>query len=288
MGFGDGFIEPLPLEPGRYRQGFLEYRVSFDGTWWRVDNHEFGGADGFDFTLEPRTIDTFAWQCHTLQTSPESAFVQTTVCERFVPEGLVMLRGAVLREVTAAGVATRIVRDADGYMRALTERFGLDVPEMRALWPDGVGQDISSGKRRCRNRAATRRFAGSPPPACSFARLRRAGGGPPFGGPDRTDSTTAAPAPANRLQRGESRANLRTREPTVVPATVPVYTALRPPPTAVRISSAPLRVSAASRSRRSALRRRWCSSPAGVPVGDAGQAAGTGGGAVHARLNRRR
>ena len=61
--------------------------------------------------------------------------MQTTVCERFVPSGLVMLRGAVLREVTAAGVVTRIVQDADEYMRVLSERFDLDVPEMRALWP---------------------------------------------------------------------------------------------------------------------------------------------------------
>jgi N-hydroxyarylamine O-acetyltransferase len=135
VGFGDGFIEPLPLEPGTYRQGFLEYRVRCDGAWWRVDNHEFGGADGFDFTLEARTLDSFAAQCHTLQTSPESAFVQTTVCERFEPGGLVMLRGAVLREVTASGVVTRTVQDADEYMRTLSDRFDLHVPGMRALWP---------------------------------------------------------------------------------------------------------------------------------------------------------
>jgi len=135
VGFGDGFIEPLPLEPGTYRQGFLDYRVSRNDAWWRVDNHEFGGADGFDFTLEPQTIDTFAAQCHALQTSPESAFVQTTVCERFLPHGLVMLRGAVLREVTAAGVALRTVEDADDYLRVLSERFDLNVPEMRTLWP---------------------------------------------------------------------------------------------------------------------------------------------------------
>jgi len=135
VGFGDGFIEPLPLEPGTYRQGFLEYRVSVDGAWWRVDNHEHGGADGFDFTLEPQAIEAFAARCHELQTSPDSAFVQTTVCERFVPAGLVMLRGAVLREVTAAGVATRTVQNADDYMNVLRDRFALDLPEMRALWP---------------------------------------------------------------------------------------------------------------------------------------------------------
>ena len=57
------------------------------------------------------------------------------MCERFVPGGLVMLRGAVLRDVTAAGVAMRTVQDAEEYLRVLRNRFALDVPEMRALWP---------------------------------------------------------------------------------------------------------------------------------------------------------
>lgn len=134
VGFGDGFLAPLPLEPGTYSQGFLRYRVSRDGPWWRVHNHEFGGADGFDFTLTPRALGDFAAQCRELQTSPESGFVKTTVCERFVPAGLVMLRGAVLRQVTAAGVTTDVLRDAGEYERALRECFGLEVPGLDALW----------------------------------------------------------------------------------------------------------------------------------------------------------
>jgi N-hydroxyarylamine O-acetyltransferase len=39
VGFGDGFLAPLPLEPGTYTQSFLRYRVSRDGSRWRVDNH---------------------------------------------------------------------------------------------------------------------------------------------------------------------------------------------------------------------------------------------------------
>ena len=153
VGFGDGFIEPLPLEPGTYRQGFLEYRVRRDGDWWRVDNHAYGGADGFDFTLEPRTLDTFAARCHALQTLPDSPFVQTTVCERFVPGGLVMLRGAVLRDVTASGVAARVVQDADDYLHVLLDRFDLDLPEMRALWPTVHGRHLEWEATRQAGRA---------------------------------------------------------------------------------------------------------------------------------------
>jgi N-hydroxyarylamine O-acetyltransferase len=134
VGFGDGFLTPLPLEPGTYSQGFLQYRVSRDGPRWHVRSHEFGGAEGFDFTLTPRTLDQFRSQCRELQTSPESGFVKSTVCERFMPNGLVMLRGAVLREVRASGVTTHVVQDAAEYDHVLRDRFDLAVPGIAALW----------------------------------------------------------------------------------------------------------------------------------------------------------
>lgn len=135
VGFGDGFLTPLPLAPGSYRQDFLQFQVSRDGPWWRVHNHAFGGADGFDFTLTPRRLDEFGAQCHELQTSPESSFVQTTVCERFEPGGLVVLRGATLREVRASGVTTTTVADAASYDRALRQRFDLALTDIDRLWP---------------------------------------------------------------------------------------------------------------------------------------------------------
>ena len=135
VGFGDGFLTPLPLEVGNYRQGFLQYRVTRDGPWWRVHNHEHGGADGFDFTLTPRAPDSFSASCHELQTAPDSSFVQTTVVERMVPDGIVMLRGATLRHLTAAGVTEQVVQDGTEYVRLLEERFGLALPRAAALWP---------------------------------------------------------------------------------------------------------------------------------------------------------
>jgi N-hydroxyarylamine O-acetyltransferase len=135
VGFGDGFLNPLPLEPGTYSQSFLRYRVSREGPRWRVDNHQYG-SDGFDFTLTARTLDAFAVQCRELQTSPDSAFVRTTVCERFTREGLVILRGATLKEITADGVTSRVLQDATEFTNTLRERFGLDLPAGAAdLWP---------------------------------------------------------------------------------------------------------------------------------------------------------
>lgn len=135
VGFGDGFFEPLPLAPGRYRRHSLEFAVSRDGDWWRVHNHEHGGATSYDFTLEPRSLESFAATCHALQTSPDSSFVRTAVCGRYGDHGLVVLRGAVLREVMNGFLSTRVIADADDYGRVLTERFHLAAAEFGPLWP---------------------------------------------------------------------------------------------------------------------------------------------------------
>ncbi len=135
VGFGDGFLTPLPLEPGSYRQDFLQYHVTRDGPRWRVHNHRYGGADGFDFSLTPRQLDDFAIQCLELQTSSESSFVKSTVCERHTPSGFVMLRSATLREVTAGGATTHIVQSAQEFDRVLRERFDLAIPSVDTLWP---------------------------------------------------------------------------------------------------------------------------------------------------------
>ena len=136
VGFGDGFLEPLPLVPGRYRQGFLEFGLErVDAEWWRVRNHPWGSAASFDFTLTERRLEEFAPMCHRLQTSPESGFVQRTVCQRFGPEGIRTLRGAVFRRVTEAGVAERVVESLVDYQDVLATEFDLRPEGIESLWP---------------------------------------------------------------------------------------------------------------------------------------------------------
>ena len=135
VGFGNGFLEPIPLEAGDYSQDFLTYRLEATDVGWFFTNHRYGGA-GYDFTLMPRTMESFAAPCQYLQTSPESGFVRTTVCHRHTPDGLVTLRGAVLREVTARGVDERVVDKLADYEQLLNSRFDLRLPpaDTTALW----------------------------------------------------------------------------------------------------------------------------------------------------------
>lgn len=135
VGFGNGFLEPIPLEAGTYQQDYLTYKLEPTDIGWFFTNHAYGGA-GYDFTLTPRVMGYFAAPCQYLQTSPESGFVRTTVCHRHTPEGIVTLRGAMLREVTARGVDDQIVDNAADYEQLLNSRFDLRLPpaDTTALW----------------------------------------------------------------------------------------------------------------------------------------------------------
>jgi N-hydroxyarylamine O-acetyltransferase len=135
VGFGFGLLEPIPLAVGSYQQEFMTYRLAQAGERWVFTNQPHG-ASGFDFTLRARRLADFGTCCTLLQTLPESAFVQRTVCHRFTPRGVVSLRGAVLRAVTAEGLTEQRIESRDAYEQTLRGEFGLRLPavELSSLW----------------------------------------------------------------------------------------------------------------------------------------------------------
>ena len=135
VGFGDGFLEPIPLRAGTYTQNGLAFRLEpGPDERWTVHNHPHGGAATYDFGLEPYALWDFQERCGWLQTSPESGFVRTTVCQRFTPEGIVTLRGAVLKTIGPRGVSQQVLEGETEYRQVLREIFGLQVDTTR-LWP---------------------------------------------------------------------------------------------------------------------------------------------------------
>jgi N-hydroxyarylamine O-acetyltransferase len=135
VGFGNGLLEPIPLEEGVYRQDFLTYRLAQQGERWFFANHAYGGQS-IDFTLRAHRLSDFAAYCTDLQTLPESWFVRTTVCHRFTPQGILTLKGAVLRSVTAKGPTEQVIVSRDAYEQTLCRQFGLWLPEaeVSSLW----------------------------------------------------------------------------------------------------------------------------------------------------------
>jgi N-hydroxyarylamine O-acetyltransferase len=135
VGFGNGLLEPIPLEVGTYQQGFLKYRLDRAGERWHFSNVG-QPVPTIDFTLRPRRQSDFASYCTRLQTDPECWFVQTTVCHRRTADGIASLRGAVLRTITAGGAAERVVGTYNDYVETLDSLFGLSLPpeEAAVLW----------------------------------------------------------------------------------------------------------------------------------------------------------
>ncbi|MEZ4667996.1 MAG: arylamine N-acetyltransferase [Anaerolineae bacterium] len=133
VGFGNGFLDPVPLEVGAFEQHGLQFRLDYQDPYWMFDNHVHGGA-GFDFTLETHPLSYFSSRCHYLQTSPESGFVRTTVCHRFTPQSVLTLRGALLRTVTAQEVSEQTIESGDQYRQVLGDVFDLHLDDTDQLW----------------------------------------------------------------------------------------------------------------------------------------------------------
>ena len=137
VGFGDGSRDPIKVEPGPFHShGFKFSLAKEEGAWWRVFNHQYGGAQTFDFRLDPADETVLEERCRLLQTSEQSPFVQNAVCQRHTESGLTILRGRVLRRVTPDGIVDeRLLEDADDFVSVLAEEFDLDVPGAESLWP---------------------------------------------------------------------------------------------------------------------------------------------------------
>lgn len=136
VGFGDGLLEPIPLQEGHYRQGALGFRLQRldDGLWRFHGDARTGGAPSFDFADAPADEALLARQCAALQSAPESPFVLNAVVQRHRPDGHVALRGRVLRTLTPDGVRERTLDGPDDYAATLVREFGFELPAA-ALWP---------------------------------------------------------------------------------------------------------------------------------------------------------
>lgn len=135
-GFGDGLIEPVPLEEGAFSNGAMACRLAqIDGGWWRYHNDPNGSAPSFDFHLEVNDEALLETGCAFLQTHPESPFVQNAVVQRWENGEHLSLRGRVFQRLAADGKHLETVNNADEYVRMLKDRFKLDLPEAASLWP---------------------------------------------------------------------------------------------------------------------------------------------------------
>ena len=128
VGFGDSFLEPLPLdEQDEQVQSDRGYRVVREGpslvVMQRSDNDEWNPQ--YRFTLKSYQYPDYDEMCRYHQTSPESHFTQARICSRATPEGRISLSDLRLIETTGGKRLERILTNEEEYATILREQFGV-------------------------------------------------------------------------------------------------------------------------------------------------------------------
>jgi N-hydroxyarylamine O-acetyltransferase len=119
VGFGDGFLYPVPLDGDPVRQVGECYRVCADDNWRILEREE---KPQYRFKLDTYELQDFESGCHHHQTSPESTFTQKRVFSVARPAGRLTLTEDRLIE-TRKGERTET--PVDDFDTALEEHFGV-------------------------------------------------------------------------------------------------------------------------------------------------------------------
>ena len=137
VGLSNGPLGPYPIVEGPFVVEGHEYRLErLEDGLWRFHNRLGGMAPSFDFSAEPGDDEAvLAAACMSLQTDPNSMFVQNFICMRFVEGGENQLRGRVFRAVRGDAITERTLVSADDLVATLEREFGIAEPEAASLWP---------------------------------------------------------------------------------------------------------------------------------------------------------
>lgn len=135
VGFGGTLAAPIQLAARMHAQlPFSVGLVEVEGYWRFEERYADGEPFSFDFLSGAADEALLARQCQTLQSDPESVFVQNLVVQQRQGDTHVTLRGRVLMERGPQGEDKRLIEDADAFAAVLRERFRLDVPGAASLW----------------------------------------------------------------------------------------------------------------------------------------------------------
>jgi N-hydroxyarylamine O-acetyltransferase len=128
VGFGDSFLEPLPLdEQSEQVQRGQAYRIVREGRhlilMQRSTDREW--KPQYRFTLKTYQYPDYAAMCRYHQTSAESHFTRARICSRATAEGRISLSGLSFIETVGAKRRERILTDEEEYATILRDQFGV-------------------------------------------------------------------------------------------------------------------------------------------------------------------
>lgn len=127
VGYGDSFIEPLPLRPGEWQGLRRRYRLRAVGGGEYIVDEQRDGAwkPQYIFSTEPHELGAFAPGCSHHQSSPRSPFTQRRICSRLTETGRVTVRDGMHIVTHADGSKTETAIDDARFGELLASEFGI-------------------------------------------------------------------------------------------------------------------------------------------------------------------
>ncbi|KAM4025831.1 arylamine N-acetyltransferase, pineal gland isozyme NAT-3-like [Anomaloglossus baeobatrachus] len=130
VGFGDGILEPIPLEAGwEGEQDNGVYRLEVEDEWHLQKKEDEVWNTLFKFNLEERTFEDFRERCEHYQTSPNSFFVQKSFCSLHFPDGKLTYIGhrLITTEYTKGGGSVKTTKELteEEIPALLKDKFGI-------------------------------------------------------------------------------------------------------------------------------------------------------------------
>ncbi|MEX0272789.1 MAG: arylamine N-acetyltransferase [Flavobacteriaceae bacterium] len=130
VGYGDLFMEPLKIyATGVQKDSLKKYRIEQlnDGTFLLLeslaDKQEY--LKRYIFELQARTIDEFSNQCEYKQSSPDSYFVQNTICTIPMEHGRKTIFNDLFKIRDNGKVREAKIGGADNLLRILKDEFNI-------------------------------------------------------------------------------------------------------------------------------------------------------------------
>jgi N-hydroxyarylamine O-acetyltransferase len=131
VGFGDSFIEPLPLKPdivsGQIGRKFRLTRQDAGERWQMEEFVEETWKPQYSFTQEPRALAEFADMCHYHQTSPDSHFTRKRVCTLATLTGRITLIDLKLVIKKGTDSEERTLASEEEWNEVLRRDFGVQL-----------------------------------------------------------------------------------------------------------------------------------------------------------------
>ncbi|MDJ0908830.1 MAG: arylamine N-acetyltransferase [Woeseiaceae bacterium] len=136
VGLGGSLFGPLPLADSTDTHPPFEVRLERqpDDRWRFTEDSSFGPFS-FDFFATAADETALSAKCLELQTDPESSFVLNLIAQLRHSDEHLSLRGRVLTRTRTEGAMRQTLDSADELVDTLRAVFGLDVPDVAALWP---------------------------------------------------------------------------------------------------------------------------------------------------------